>query len=425
MELDYPNRTVSVDETILIPNPSMDVLDELSLVVPPNAWPDTFHLLEIQWGTGQPVEEYDLEGIHLGIHLPAPWLPGETRELRISYRLDLPVQNAREGYGPSPFGSTDRQTNLVDWYPMVPDYHQGSGWIEHDPWIFGEFLVYPLADFQLTLNAGDPSLVVAASAVGEQIGDRVQYRLDKARNFVFSISPDYQVVEEEVNGTLIQGYYFPFYGVPGQAAFDATLESWELYSSLFGPLNQPSLAMVQADFDHGMEYAGLYFQSGGFFDTYNGSQANYLIAIAVHETAHQWWYGEVANDQALEPWLDEALCTFSELLYYEQLYPEGVDWWWSTRVNYYQPGGVINRSIYDFQEFTDQYLAYRDATYLQGAKFFVQLRTSLGEELFFEFIRAYAASFENKIATGDDFFRLLGEYVELDSLSWLAEYFQE
>ena len=80
---------------------------------------------------------------------------------------------------------------------------------------------------------------------------------------------------------------------------------------------------------------------------------------------------------------------------------------------------MISRNI------TDQYLAYRNATYLQGAKFFVQLRTSLGEELFFEFIRAYASSFGGRVATGEDFFRLLGEYVELDSLSWLGEYFQE
>ena len=183
--------------------------------------------------------------------------------------------------------------------------------------------------------------------------------------------------------------------------------------------------MVQADFNHGMEYEGLYFQSRGFFDTYNGSEQSYLVTIAAHETAHQWWYGQVANDQALEPWLDEALCTFSELIYYEKLYPDSVDWWWTTRVNYYEPSGVINRSIYDYSEYTDQYLAYRNATYLQGAKFLDDLRKVMGDETFFVFLREYAGQYKNQITTGEDFFSLLNSYLDLNSLVWLPSYFQE
>jgi len=425
VELEYPNRVVYVDETILIPNPSSNPLDELVLIIPPNAWPDAFHLTDIQWLGTIPVADYSVEGVQLRIPLKEPWLPGETKELRILYRLDLPIQNAREGFGPSPFGYTDIQTNLVDWYPMVPPYQEGSGWIVHNPWLFGEYLVYPLADFQVTLDVENPSLVVAASTTGEKTGDRIHYQLDQARNFVFSISPDYQVLEGEVNGTTVLGYIFPPYRLPGQAAFEATMEALALYIEIFGPYLQPSLTMVQADFNHGMEYEGLYFQSRGFFDTYNGSEQSYLITIAVHETAHQWWYGQVANDQALEPWLDEALCTFSELLYYENHYPQAVNWWWGTRVNYYQPEGVINRSIYDYTEYVDQYLAYRNATYLRGAEFLADLREALGNEIFYDFIQNYAARFADQIATKEDFFTLLGEYVDVSSLEWMGEYFRE
>jgi len=147
-----------------------------------------------------------------------------------------------------------------------------------------------------------------------------------------------------------------------------------------------------------------------------------LAPIAAHETAHQWWYGQVANDQALEPWLDESFCTFSELLYYETLYPDSVNWWWATRVNYYEPYGVINRSIYDYREFTDQYLAYRNATYLQGAIFLDKLRGELGEDKFSEFLKEYAGQFSNKISTGEDFLSLLNSYQALDSVIWLSDY---
>ncbi|MCJ7734343.1 MAG: M1 family metallopeptidase [Anaerolineales bacterium] len=423
-ELDYFNQRIVVDETILIPHPSQNVLDELVLVVPPNAWFQVFIIQEMFWDENYAIDDYILDGIRLTIPLDQPWNPGEPKELMIRYTLNLPQQNAREGYGPSPFGYTTAQTNLVDWYPMVPPYQEEVGWVIHDPWIFGEYLVYPTADFEVSLNLNNPGLVVAASSPAAIEGDLYQYSLTKARNFVFSISPNYLVLEGEVNGTRVYGYIFPGYSIPGEAAFKATLESLSLYADLFGPYYQPSLTMVQADFNHGMEYEGLYFQSRGFFDTYTGNQESYLITIAVHETAHQWWYGQVANDQALEPWLDESLCTFSELVYYEQLYPQSVDWWWATRINYYEPSGQINRSIYGFQEYVDQYLAYRDATYLQGAKFLVRLRDVMGEDLFFKFLSDYVARYQDKIVSRQDFFSLLGDYVSGD-LPWLGEYFGE
>jgi hypothetical protein len=425
-KLDYYNHLVLVEEVILIPQPAQEELNEILLAVPPNAWLNAFKIQDIYWQGEMPVEEYSLDGVRLTIPLDQPWLPGESREVIILYQLALPIQNAREGFGPSPFGYTALQLNLVDWYPMVPPYLDGKGWVVHDPWIFGEYLVYPAADFQVSLEIiNSPDLVVAASSANLSDTEPRSYILENGRNFVFSISPDYQILEEEVNGTKVYGYIFPAYKLPGRAAFDTTVEALSLYADIYGPYNQSSLSMVQADFNHGMEYEGLYFQSRGFFDTYSGSEQSYLVTIAAHETAHQWWYGQVANDQALEPWLDEAMCTFSELVYYENLYPESVDWWWATRVNYYQPTGVIDRSIYDFQEYTDQYLAYRDATYLQGAKFLNDLRAEMGEESFIEFLREYAGTFKDQIASGEDFFNLLSSYLNLESLLWLPTYFRE
>ena len=421
---DYPNQRLVTEERVLIPHPAKTGLNSIDLVVPPNSWPGVFSIQELSAGD-IPVDAFDTNGVELTIEFGNPgWQPGKNLDLLIKYSLDLPQQNAREGFGPSPFGYTSLQTNLVDWYPMVPPYQEDLGWLIHDPWIFGEYLVYPAADFEISLELGTTGLIAAASSAPLNEGDPLYYSLDSARNFVFSISPAYTVMEEEVNGTRIYGYIFPGYQVPGLAAFNATLEALVLYSELYGPYGQSSLSMVQADFNHGMEYEGLYFHSRGFFDTYSGSVDSYLVSIAVHETAHQWWYGKIANDQALEPWLDEALCTFSELAYYEQLYPQSTDWWWATRVNYYDPNGRIDRSIYDFQVYIDQYLNYRNATYLQGAKFVTALKNELGDEQFYDFLRDYARKYQDQIVTFDDFFILLGEYIDVDSLTWLEEYFE-
>jgi hypothetical protein len=420
---DYPNHRLVVDERILVPHPTSIQLNDITLVVPPNSWPGVFSIQEIS-AVDLPLEGYGLDGVTLQIKFASPgWQPGDILELQIRFTLDLPRQNAREGYGPSPFGYTDLQTNLVDWYPMVPPFQEDQGWVIHTPWLFGEYLVYPAADFEISLERNMPGLIVAASSEPLNEADPLRYSLEAARNFVFSISPSYLVLEEELNGTRVYGYFFPGYQIPGQAAFNATLEALALYSELFGPYGQSSLSMVQADFNHGMEYEGLYYQSRGFFDTYAGSEQSYQVAIAVHETAHQWWYGKIANDQAQDPWLDEALCTFSELLYYQKLYPQSVDWWWGTRVNYYEPYGRIDRSIYGFQEYLDQYLNYRNATYLQGAKFMAALNAELGDEQFFTFLLDYSTRYQDQIVTTSDFFELLGEYREVDRIPWLGEYF--
>jgi len=46
-----------------------------------------------------------------------------------------------------------------------------------------------------------------------------------------------------------------------------------------------------------MEYDGLFFLSRDYYTAENGTVLNNLIDIAVHETAHQWWFGLVGNDQ--------------------------------------------------------------------------------------------------------------------------------
>jgi hypothetical protein len=45
---------------------------------------------------------------------------------------------------------------------------------------------------------------------------------------------------------------------------------------------------------------------------YIGS-ASIAALLVHHETAHQWFYSLVGNDQARDPWLDEALATWSQI----------------------------------------------------------------------------------------------------------------
>ena len=172
-----------------------------------------------------------------------------------------------------------------------------------------------------------------------------------------------------------------------------------------------------------MEYDGLYFLSNGFYNLYQGTPGEYLIAIAAHETAHQWWYALVGNDQAMEPWLDEALCTYSERLFYEHLYPEALEWWWAYRVNYYDPRGWVDDTIYNPHGYQNAYRSYRDAVYLNGARFLEDLRNLIGDEAFFSFLKDYTANYSRRITTSAEFFQLLEGYHQKDIQPLKDKYF--
>ena len=112
-------------------------------------------------------------------------------------------------------------------------------------------------------------------------------------------------------------YYFPGYDTEGAAILNAAVREIGLFEAKFAPFPYGSLSIVQSDLNDGQEYDGLVFLATSFYNQYNGSARSNLVAIGVHEIAHQWWFGLVGNDQATEPWLDEALAVYSEAIFYQ------------------------------------------------------------------------------------------------------------
>jgi hypothetical protein len=420
--LNYALHRLNVEEKITYSNNSSEALPDLLLMVDPLYYPNTFQLNSLKWGDGQPVEDFTWEVGQLRIQLPDALPPGGSVGLALSYELNLPSPVPSPTTRPVPFGYTARQTNLVDWYPFIPPYVPGQGWLAHEAGYFGEHLVYDESDFQVNIQILDQrtDLTVAASVPAEIDGSTRRYQMDDARNFVWSVSPEYQVLTQTVGTTTVVGYAFSFHALAGKAALETTAEALDLYNRLYAPYPRQMLSVVEADFLDGMEYDGLYFLSDGFYNLYTGTPGEYLVSIAAHETAHQWWYALVGSDQALEPWLDEAMSTYSERLFYENVFPQSLDWWWQYRVDYYDPQGWVNGSIYN----PNGYRAYRDAVYLNGAHFLEDLRQLIGDKAFFDFLRDYARQEAHQIATAEDFFRILRTHTQVDLTPLLAKYFQ-
>ena len=421
--IDYDAHTVTVDQTILYPNLTGNQLNALVLAVTPNLWDGSFSLTGISID-GQPVTTYTLDGQRLDISLASLLPAGSTTEIKLQYTLTLPFAEQEDPSVSRPriYGYTSRQINLVNWYPFVVPYINGE-WTLHDPWFYGEHLVYDSADYEINLKFIDPATtpIVAASGVPEAQPDgSTRYTINSARTFALAASRDFQTSSTQVGDVTLTSYYFPFNEAGGQAALQASAQALQVYGARYGAYTHKSLAIVMGDFNDGMEYSAFYYLSRDFYNLYDGTPANYLTFVAVHETAHQWWFEQVANDQALQPWLDESLATYSERLYYENTYPDLVPWWWSYRIDFYKPEGFIDIPIYEGQGFRP----YTNATYFQGAYFLEKVRQRIGDEAFFAFVQDYLNQGRGKIVTANDFFNILRSHSGTDISDLINQYFR-
>ncbi|MFM8370134.1 MAG: M1 family metallopeptidase [Chloroflexota bacterium] len=421
--IDYDAHTVTVDQTILYPNLTGNQLNALVLAVTPNLWDGSFSLTGISID-GQPVTTYTLDGQRLDISLASLLPAGSTTEIKLQYTLTLPFAEQEDPSVSRPriYGYTSRQINLVNWYPFVVPYINGE-WTLHDPWFYGEHLVYDSADYEINLKFIDPATtpIVAASGVPEAQPDgSTRYTINSARTFALAASRDFQTSSTQVGDVTLTSYYFPFNEAGGQAALQASAQVLQVYGARYGAYTHKSLAIVMGDFNDGMEYSAFYYLSRDFYNLYDGTPANYLTFVAVHETAHQWWFEQVANDQALQPWLDESLATYSERLYYENTYPDLVPWWWSYRIDFYKPEGFIDIPIYEGQGFRP----YTNATYFQGAYFLEKVRQRIGDEAFFAFVQDYLNQGRGKIVTANDFFNILRSHSGTDISDLINQYFR-
>lgn len=421
-QINYNRHFLVVEEQIDYANETGDVLSDLLLAVEPNIHPGAFKLNGLKAGDN-PISNYSLESNQLKFALSTPLLPANSIQLSLSYELNLPfIPPPSNDVRASIFGYSARQANLVDWYPSIVPYQSGKGWVIHNPWFYGEHQVYEKSDFKVEVTLVDPpaNLILAAAAQATISGNRYSYTHRNARNFTFSASNMYQVYATNVGSTVVTSYVFPFDATGGRTALNDAAKSLELYNRLFGAYPHDSLTVVEADFHDGMEFDGLYFLSKGFYSTYDGTPKGYLTLIGVHETAHQWWYGRVANDQALEPWLDEALATYSELLFYSNVHPDLIKWWWDYRVDYFQPAGWVNLRIYDY----GGSYPYRDGVYLRGVRFLDQVRQRIGDATFMEFIKDYAVGNADKIVTAQTFFDTLKQHTSVDISDLVKAYFK-
>ena len=417
--LDYPTGSMRIIQNITYTNITGDPITSLPLYAEINRYQDSLSIALLD------VADYAESGYLLNNNVlilsfqSDPVQPGETLRITIEYSYQLPEMHSDQGNGL--FGRSLYQTNLIDWYFWLAPYTSEEGWLIHPSAGFAEHTVYPLADFDCHLTVINPpeNLVVTGSSDPVITSNTYHFSHPNARNLFVSMSPYFKLVElTDENGT-IHSYYFPGNEPAATIVLNKSYQALQIYGKTISPYPHPVLNIIETNLIDGLEGDGMYFLGNAFYDN-SATNRSLLTLLAVHETAHQWWYAAVSNDQAMEPWLDEAFSTFMESVYYENSSPEDLTWWKSYRLSGNPSTEFVNRTIYDFNFFRP----YRNAVYLRGANFLWDLRSAMGDDLFFTFLADY---FQNAkavpISNTTLFFETLSDYFDIAQTDLLGEYF--
>ncbi len=405
--LDWPSQSLEVEETLTFHNDTGHPLDALVLAFPGTIAPEELTLKRIALGNSA-LRDYILNGQQLILPLPSPLLPTEV--VQVSLRFNLSIPPIRSGYRHGHlgyWGYSARQTNLGLWFPQLLPYKEENGWTWHQFWPVGETNVSRAANYRVTLRvqgAPDTLRVAGPGAFVRSSANTWRFELCDSRELSLSLSDQFRLLTTtSAGGTPVE--LFLLDSGDEQAmhaarhALQVATDALDLFEERFGPFLFDRLVVVEGDFPDGMEFSGLVFVSEAWFRTWQGTPNDWLTLITAHEVAHQWWYAAVGNDQAAAPYLDEALATYSELLFVEHYYPELVEWWWAFRVNAYSPSGPVDMPVTAF----NAPRPYINTVYLQGARMLHDLRLAMGDEAFFAWLTHYVEAMRGKIAEPADF----------------------
>ena len=153
------------------------------------------------------------------------------------------------------------------------------------------------------------------------------------------------------------------------------------------------LKVVQSAGAYGMEGPGI-----AWIPTGTGSNLRYLVT---HEIAHQWFYALVGNDQAREPFADEAVTDFvaRDVL--------------SMRRSSRCAKAELDLSIYHYS-----YKCYYEDIYIQGGNLLNRARRKMGSAAFWSALRGYVADHRWEIVHTRTLLDALDDATPLDLASW-------
>jgi hypothetical protein len=289
------------------------------------------------------------------VPLDPPLVRGESRTVIIDYRARLNANPDPESdeWG---FAVTDTYLTSYRWIPWLTRTTPFDRPSVGDPFVTASS---PLVEVEIV---ADPRLKFAAPGVViERTGDVRHYQARNVRDFNVSASASYRTASRDVDGIVVT---FLHRRLPPERVLDVAERTIRSVNERVGryPYDQLTIAEIGP-------WAAL--ESPMLFWLPENAPTSLLPWMTAHETVHQWFYAAVGNDQAREPFADEALTDFiaRDVI--------------SRFVTSECPPGSLDASIYDLGD------CYPWVIYVQGDGWLLDYRARVGSNRFWRGVSDY------------------------------------
>jgi len=400
-------------------------------------------IIFFQDSSGQELS-YRVEGTVLKLFLNRFLAPGDSQQFFIRFNTILPPAAERFGY----YGY---HYDVGNWYP-VPAVYDHRGW-HTDQHLDSEFY-QEWGNFRVEITV-PRGFVVGATGVlqnPEALPDSVEFtdrQIDyyqqydtttvtyrflarQVHDFAWSADPEFVLRKVETGNTSIQFLILPYRLEEWEPQIELTRKAFNFFQEKIGPYPYPSLTVVDGYVKAGgIEYPNLVIINDGIYDQRD------LLATIIHEVAHQWFYGLLANNQTRYGWMDEGFATYFENLGMDFVrqnkpaYIHSPPGFWGKYFGYWEDIGQADLLTYlsyirqgkeepinlhfDWFQY-DPYIPY----YQKMSLVITQLQLLLGDSLFWKGIRHYYQTWRFRHPYPKDLFRVF-EAVSGRKLDWFFE----
>jgi len=272
---------------------------------------------------------YKIFGTIMQLTLNQPIVPGDSQLIHIRFNTILP--RSTDGYGYYGY-----HYDVGNWYP-VPAVYDQYGW--HIDQHFNAEYYQEWGNYQVEITVPSGFIVGATGSLlnpevlpnsVEYIDRRFQYQMwsdtstvtylfsaPLVHDFAWTADPEFAIRRiKSGNHTLL--FFIPQYRLKDwEPQIEIARKCMQFFEDKIGSYPYPFLTVVDGYITAGgIEYPNLVIIND------NISNPISLSATIIHEIAHQWFYGLIANNQTRYGWMDEGFATFFENLAFEYIYGE-------------------------------------------------------------------------------------------------------
>lgn len=362
----------------------------------------------------------DSSVVCLKLNTPLP--PEQSMTLDLEYSADIIFGGYRCACSALSAMDGHITYELAQFYPMMAVYENGE-WICDPYFADGECMYTRCADYTVTLTLPSEYRVIAsghetASDAGEGLSTW-KISAHDMRDIAIIVTNELDKISGEVQGIEVNSYYVkddPASKLQGEISLAAALDSIRAFSNYYGAYPYAELDIVESGYEYGgmeapelIRISQMYSWNLSGTDESGSPYSDKLKASVAHETAHQWFYGAVGDNQYREAWLDESFAAFSERLYWRAAGRSEAAI--ESELAKLDSGGLCNGRLTIDRSYAELGADYSNAVYQRGAQFLYRLEQALGSEAFRQFMHEYYEKYTFAEVRTADFTKTLLPYI--------------